>query len=118
MLLPAQIVRSDGRIIYRIMGYNEWLKDFFSLSGSIFAGWHMPGVGRGSVGHLKRILTFWGTRWVDARGRAYIGTRATLKKATLREAMRADAHVTLKSPILNFASDLCVQFSCCLNTHY
>ena len=30
LLLPAQIVRSGRRIIYRIMGYNSWLKDFFA----------------------------------------------------------------------------------------
>jgi hypothetical protein len=30
ILLPAQIVRSGRRIIYRIMGYNGWLKDFFA----------------------------------------------------------------------------------------
>jgi DDE family transposase len=30
VLLPAQIVRSARRIIYRIMGYNSWLKDFFA----------------------------------------------------------------------------------------
>ena len=30
VLLPAQIVRSGRRIIYRIMGYNGWLKDFFA----------------------------------------------------------------------------------------
>ena len=30
VLLPAQIVRSGRRIIYRIMGYNKWLKDFFA----------------------------------------------------------------------------------------
>jgi hypothetical protein len=30
VLLPAQIVRSGRRIIYRIMGYNNWLKDFFA----------------------------------------------------------------------------------------
>lgn len=29
VLLPAQIVRSGRRIIYRILGYNHWLKDFF-----------------------------------------------------------------------------------------
>jgi hypothetical protein len=28
--LPAQIVRSGRRIIYRILGYNDWLKDFFA----------------------------------------------------------------------------------------
>ena len=27
--LPAQIVRSGRRIIYRILGYNGWLKDLF-----------------------------------------------------------------------------------------
>ena len=30
VLLPVQIVRSGRRIIYRIMGYNNWLKDFFA----------------------------------------------------------------------------------------
>src|SRR5258708_35992756 len=30
VLLPAQILRSGRRIIYRIMGYNSWLKDFFA----------------------------------------------------------------------------------------
>jgi DDE family transposase len=30
VLLPAQIVRSGRRIIYRIMGYNRWLEDFFA----------------------------------------------------------------------------------------
>jgi len=30
VLLPAQIVRSGRKIIYRIMGYNSWLKDFFA----------------------------------------------------------------------------------------
>ena len=31
VLLPAQIVRSGRRIIYRIMGYNRYLKDFFTV---------------------------------------------------------------------------------------
>jgi hypothetical protein len=30
VLLPAQIVRSARRVIYRIMGYNRYLKDFFA----------------------------------------------------------------------------------------
>lgn len=30
VLLPAQIVRSGRRIIYRILGYNRWLEDFFA----------------------------------------------------------------------------------------
>lgn len=30
VLLPAQIVRTGRRIIYRIMNYNDWLKDLFS----------------------------------------------------------------------------------------
>src|SRR5262252_1876274 len=38
VLLPAQIVRSGRRIIYRIMGYNSYLKDFL-LSGKSCAGW-------------------------------------------------------------------------------
>jgi hypothetical protein len=29
--LPAPIVRSGRRIIYRILGYNGWLKDFFAV---------------------------------------------------------------------------------------
>jgi hypothetical protein len=33
VLLPAQIVRSGRRIIYRIMSYNNWLKDFFATWG-------------------------------------------------------------------------------------
>ena len=32
VLLPAQIVRTGRRVIYRIMSYNSWLKD-------LFAGW-------------------------------------------------------------------------------
>jgi hypothetical protein len=31
VLLPAQIVRSGRRIIYRIMGYTSYLKDFFAV---------------------------------------------------------------------------------------
>ena len=31
VLLPAQIVRSGRRIIYRILGYNGWLKAFFDM---------------------------------------------------------------------------------------
>ena len=30
LLLPAQIIRAGGKIIYRILGYNSWLKDFFA----------------------------------------------------------------------------------------
>lgn len=30
ILLPVQIVRQGGRIVYRLLGYNAWLKDFFS----------------------------------------------------------------------------------------
>jgi hypothetical protein len=40
VLLPAQIVRSGRKIIYRIMGYNSWLKDFFA-AWEIFVGWHL-----------------------------------------------------------------------------
>jgi hypothetical protein len=31
LLLPAQIVRSGRRIIYRIMGHNSYLKDFLAI---------------------------------------------------------------------------------------
>ena len=30
VLLPCQIVRTARRVIYRILGYNHWLKDFFA----------------------------------------------------------------------------------------
>jgi hypothetical protein len=29
ILLPCQVVRTARRVIYRILGYNRWLKDFF-----------------------------------------------------------------------------------------
>ena len=28
--LPAQIIRTGRKIVYRILGYNPWLKDFFA----------------------------------------------------------------------------------------
>jgi hypothetical protein len=30
MLLPAQIIRTGRKIIYRLLGYNSWQKDFFA----------------------------------------------------------------------------------------
>lgn len=30
MLLPCQVVRTARKVIYRILGYNRWLKDFFA----------------------------------------------------------------------------------------
>jgi hypothetical protein len=30
ILLPCQVVRTARRVIYRILGYNRWLKDFFA----------------------------------------------------------------------------------------
>jgi len=30
VLLPCQIVRTARRVIYRVLGYNQWLKDFFA----------------------------------------------------------------------------------------
>jgi hypothetical protein len=30
MLLPCQIVRTARRVIYRVLGYNSWLVDFFA----------------------------------------------------------------------------------------
>jgi hypothetical protein len=30
MLLPCQVVRTARRVIYRILGYNSWLGDFFA----------------------------------------------------------------------------------------
>jgi hypothetical protein len=29
MLIPCQIVRTARRVIYRVLGYNNWLGDFF-----------------------------------------------------------------------------------------
>ena len=37
MLLPAQIIRSGRRVIYRLLGYNQWLKDFFATFERIWA---------------------------------------------------------------------------------
>jgi hypothetical protein len=37
MLLPAQIIRSGRRVIYRLLGYNHWLKDFFATFERICA---------------------------------------------------------------------------------
>ncbi|MEW6087928.1 MAG: IS1380 family transposase, partial [bacterium] len=30
VLLPAQIIRTGRMIVYRLLGYNSWLKDFFA----------------------------------------------------------------------------------------
>ena len=30
ILLPVQIIRAGRRIVYRLLGYNGWLKDFFA----------------------------------------------------------------------------------------
>lgn len=30
MLIPCQIVRTARRVIYRVLGYNNWLSDFFA----------------------------------------------------------------------------------------
>ena len=30
ILIPAQIVRQGRKVIYRILSYNGWLKDFFA----------------------------------------------------------------------------------------
>jgi hypothetical protein len=35
ILLPCQIIRGGGRIIYRFLGYNPWMKDFFSTFENI-----------------------------------------------------------------------------------
>ena len=37
ILLPAQIIRSGRRIIYRLLGYNDWLRDFFATLERIVA---------------------------------------------------------------------------------
>ena len=37
MFLPCQIVRTARRVIYRILGYNPWLKDFFATWERLFA---------------------------------------------------------------------------------
>ena len=30
LLIPCQVVRTGRRIIYRVLSYNPWLKDFFA----------------------------------------------------------------------------------------
>jgi hypothetical protein len=37
MLIPAQVVRTARRVIYRVLGYNNWLKDFFATFERIAA---------------------------------------------------------------------------------
>jgi hypothetical protein len=37
LLLPAQIIRSGRRILYRLLGYNGWLKDFLATFERICA---------------------------------------------------------------------------------
>ena len=37
MLIPAQIIRTGRRIIYRLLGYNSWLRDFFATFERIAA---------------------------------------------------------------------------------
>lgn len=37
LLIPAQIIRAGRRIIYRLLGYNGWLKDFFATYQRICA---------------------------------------------------------------------------------
>jgi len=31
ILIPAQIIRSGRKIIYRLLGYNRWLEDLFAI---------------------------------------------------------------------------------------
>lgn len=38
--LPAQIIRQGRQIIYRLLGYNDWLKDFFS-AWECTRGWEL-----------------------------------------------------------------------------
>ena len=37
ILLPVQIIRAGRRIVYRLLGYNEWLKDFFATFQRVVA---------------------------------------------------------------------------------
>ena len=37
VLLPAQIVRTARRIVWRILSYNGWLQDFFATFERIVA---------------------------------------------------------------------------------
>jgi len=30
ILIPCQVVRTGRKIVYRVLGYNVWLKDFFA----------------------------------------------------------------------------------------
>ncbi|SOH06079.1 hypothetical protein KSMBR1_3606 [Candidatus Kuenenia stuttgartiensis] len=30
IMIPCQIVKTERKIVYRILGYNDWLKDFFA----------------------------------------------------------------------------------------
>jgi hypothetical protein len=37
ILLPVQIIRAGRKIVYRLLGYNSWLKDFFATFKRIAA---------------------------------------------------------------------------------
>ena len=30
VLIPCQVVRTARRVVWRVLGYNDWLKDFFA----------------------------------------------------------------------------------------
>ena len=35
ILIPAQVIRTGRKVIYRVMNYNPWLKDFFATWESL-----------------------------------------------------------------------------------
>ena len=35
ILLPCQVVRTGRKIVYRLLGYNAWLQDFFATFARI-----------------------------------------------------------------------------------
>ena len=37
ILLPCQIVRAGRKIVYRLLGYNGWLKEFFATFTRLMA---------------------------------------------------------------------------------
>jgi hypothetical protein len=48
ILLPVQIIRAGRKIIYRLLGYNGWLKDFFATSAG-----YAPSADLGATGPGK-----------------------------------------------------------------
>jgi hypothetical protein len=57
ILIPCQVVKTARRVIYRLLGYNSWLKDFFATFERIAA---LPSR---TLQVIQRNLRDWGVKW-------------------------------------------------------